>query len=340
MCIKVSEMKRGSDFLCKISVVVPVYNVEKTVGKCLRSILGQTFTDIEVIVVNDGTTDNSMEVIERYTIDQRVKVITKENGGLPQARKTGFLQAQGEYIFFVDSDDWIEKNALECLYTAIQTTDADIACCNFVIDYDDLSQSELGKVEKVGKLSRQEGISGIHNMNTVFVYVWNKLYRKSAIMPEDFPESNFIGEDYCTIISIISRANRIVQIEKPLYHYMQYCGSMTKMGFGIIHVEAYKQYRRIRTDLLKQYPEKKKEIIAFHLLQEMGILNAMFRNDTYDAKIRTKLIVDIKENCITFLCNCHMRFLYKGAVFMTAISWKLYRAVYRFLYKKTQTRYL
>lgn len=326
--------------MCTISVIIPVYNVEKTVGKCLQSVLSQTFSDIEVIVVNDGTKDNSMEVVKRYAIDKRVKIINKENAGLPQARKTGFLEAQGECVFFVDSDDWIEENTLELLYKAMESTDADISCCNFVTEYAGLASCEKRKVKRQGVLSQSEAVSEIHNMSAVFESVWNKLYRKSVISQNDFPTGNFIGEDYCTVVSIMLRANKVVQIEDALYHYMQYGWSMTKAGFNTMHAEAYWWYKKARVKVLEKYPEKKREIVCFHLLQEMGLLNAMFRSDTYNKEIKADLLADVKANSKTVLLNRHTRLIYKGGVFVVAMNWKLYRNVYRLIYKRMQSRYL
>ncbi len=326
--------------MCKISVIIPVYNVEKTVGKCLQSVLNQTFSDIEVIIVNDGTKDNSMEVVNQYAVDKRVKIITKKNAGLPQARRTGFLQAQGECVFFIDSDDWIEENTLELLYIAMQKANADISCCNFVTDYAGSAKIEKRRLKRQGLLSQSEAVSELHNMSAVFECVWNKLYKKSVVSSKDFPTGNFIGEDYCTVMSIILKSNRIVQIENALYHYMQYGWSMTKAGFNKMHLEAYKYYKKTRVNLLEMYPEKAKEIVCFHLLQEMGILNAMFRSNTYNKEVEVEVLKDVKTNCKTVVCNCNTKLIHKGGVFVISVNWRLYRIIYRLLYKRMQARYL
>ena len=97
----------------KVSVIVPVYNVEKYIRQCLESIINQTYKNLEIIVVNDGTKDNSMKIVEEYLSDERIKVINKENGGIASARNRGIDEATGEYISFVDSDDWLELNTYE-----------------------------------------------------------------------------------------------------------------------------------------------------------------------------------------------------------------------------------
>ena len=106
----------------KVSIVIPVYNVEKYIRQCLESVINQTLKDIEIIIVNDGTKDSSMKIAEEYLSDKRIKIINKENGGLSSARNAGMRIAQGKYICFIDSDDFIEKNMMEELYIAIEKT--------------------------------------------------------------------------------------------------------------------------------------------------------------------------------------------------------------------------
>ena len=113
----------------KVSVIVPVYNVEKYIRQCLESIINQTYKNLEIIVVNDGTKDNSMKIVEEYLSDERIKVINKENGGIASARNRGIDEATGEYISFVDSDDWLELNTYEKLVEII--VDEDIIVFNY-----------------------------------------------------------------------------------------------------------------------------------------------------------------------------------------------------------------
>ena len=115
----------------QISVIVPIYNVEKYLAKCIDSIINQTLTNIEIILVNDGSTDNSRKIIDKYDKkDSRIKVIHKKNGGQGSARNAGLDIAKGEYIGFVDSDDWIDSNMYENLYNAAISNNADIVVCN------------------------------------------------------------------------------------------------------------------------------------------------------------------------------------------------------------------
>ena len=125
----------------KISVIIPVYNVEKYIIECIESIINQTFKDIEIIVVNDGSKDNSIKIVEEYLSDKRLKIINKENRGLSSARNKGMKIARGEYIYFIDSDDFINEDVLEVLYKNLESERFDIIFSNFSF-YNDKTKKE------------------------------------------------------------------------------------------------------------------------------------------------------------------------------------------------------
>ena len=118
--------------MAKISVIIPVYNCEKFIEKCLQSLVNQTLTDIEIILVNDGSTDNSQKIIEKFS-DTRIKLINKKNGGQSSARNVGLDVANGEYIGFIDSDDWVDSDFFEKLYNTAKKYNADISISNFFL---------------------------------------------------------------------------------------------------------------------------------------------------------------------------------------------------------------
>ena len=118
--------------MCEVSVIIPVYNVENYVKKCIDSVINQTYTNIEIILVDDGSTDSCGSICKEYSLrDNRILVIHKKNGGLSEARNVGLSYAKGNYILFVDGDDYIEKNMIEKLYNTILSNDSDMALCNF-----------------------------------------------------------------------------------------------------------------------------------------------------------------------------------------------------------------
>lgn len=187
-----------------ISVVIPVYNQEKYVGKCIRSVLVQTFQDFEVIIVNDGSTDKSLDICRKYAKkDSRISIIDKRNEGVSLARKDGFLKAQGEYISFLDSDDYLADNALEVLCTLAQEKLSDVVVGSYDIVYDNwgLLKREAvpyrfidAEVPREQVLPAMIGINGLPE-DLWAAHVWGCLYRRSCLMnaweKSTFPMSPF-----------------------------------------------------------------------------------------------------------------------------------------------------
>ena len=211
-----------------ISVIVPVYNVEEYLPKCLDSILNQTFSNIEIICVNDGSTDGSRKILEEYKKrDFRIKIVDKKNGGLSSARNAGMKVATGEFYSFIDSDDWIDKTMLEKLYENITTLNTDISICA-VHQFDETNQ----KIDDSNPYYTLEFFNETFN-NRAFSYkdtksfimdvcvmAWNKLYRKSLVdeCSAEFPDG-LIFEDGPFFFSIFFKTNRVSIVRDFLYYY-------------------------------------------------------------------------------------------------------------------------
>ncbi len=212
----------------EISVVVPVYNVEKYLKQCLDSILVQTFSNIEIICVNDGSTDNSRKILEEYkNKDSRIKIVDKKNGGLSSARNAGMKVAVGEFISFIDSDDWIEPTMLEKLYESMTTHNTDITICA-VHQFDEQKQKnddsnkyytlEYFDESFDNKVFSYEDVRPF--IMDVCVMAWNKLYRRSHIdeCQAEFPEG-LIFEDGPFFFSIFFKTKRVSIVRDFLYNY-------------------------------------------------------------------------------------------------------------------------
>lgn len=208
----------------KISVIVPVYNVEKYLSKCLDSLVNQTLEDYEIIVVNDGSPDNSQEIIDSYVSEypQKVKAFTKKNGGLSDARNFGLEKANGEFIAFVDSDDFVNEDMLEKMYTRAKATDADIVVCA----HDGVKLDKKNNVKKAKLYPIQNknvfGKSIYESpeiMEHIKSYAWNKIYRREVIAGYKFPKGQLF-EDSAVVYNILSSATKIDYVDEPLYHYV------------------------------------------------------------------------------------------------------------------------
>ena len=205
----------------KISIIVPVYNVEKYIDKCLKSLTQQTLQDIEIIIVNDGSLDKSVEIIEKYVKENstKIKYYEKENGGLSSARNYGLEYATGEYIAFLDSDDYVETNMYEEMYNLAKKENADMVECDFIWEW------EYGK--KIFD-KRREYKTKEEMMKKPRVVAWNKIYKREIINKYKirFPEG-LIYEDMEYFYKLLPHLNKISYINKYFVHYTQREDSIT-----------------------------------------------------------------------------------------------------------------
>ena len=209
--------------MAEVSIIVPVYQVENYIRQCIDSILVQTFTDFELILVDDGSKDRSGKICDEYAVlDQRVKVIHKENGGLSDARNCGMDQAVGNYFMFVDSDDYIASTMLEYLYKALTNKEADIAVCNFLYffeedrkrDFSTNIQSEVLSGAEIFYCRKNERVYGI------WTVAWNKLYKRETLGNVRFRFGKY-HEDEFWANDIYQMDIKVVTIPECLYYYRQ-----------------------------------------------------------------------------------------------------------------------
>jgi len=205
-----------------ISVVVPMYKVEAYLERCIQSLVDQTYTDLEILLVDDGSPDRCGEICDEWAKkDARIRVIHKKNGGLSDARNAGLVQATGEYIGFVDSDDRIEPRMYELLYKAMQETGAQIAECTYE-NFSDTSEPKPyeGEDPVCRIFSAEQAIFELLGDGALRQTVWNKLYRAELVKDKLFPVGK-INEDEFWTYRVFGEAQRIVRIDAALYHYYQ-----------------------------------------------------------------------------------------------------------------------
>lgn len=203
----------------KVSIIIPVYGVEKYIERCARSLFEQTYKNIEYIFVDDATPDNSITVLKRileeYPDRKGSTVIVSHsfNKGLPAARNTGMQRAEGEYVFHCDSDDFLENNAIELLINKCIETNSDWVYCDFFLSFTHNERRLRLPEYNNASLSLRSLLAGEMKYN-----VWNKLIRRSLYDGICFPEGRSMGEDM-TIIKVVSNASSTAYVNKPLYHY-------------------------------------------------------------------------------------------------------------------------
>lgn len=246
-----------------ISVIVPVYNVESYLDRCVQSIVDQTYSDLEIILVDDGSPDRCGSMCDKWAKrDGRIKVVHKENGGLSDARNVGIEIATGDYIGFVDSDDWIEPDMYEKLLKAIQNEDAQISVCGLNRIYDNGYSIDQFVFQDQFTLLTDNIVRAYLCQNTFSTASCDKLYRAELFDVRRFPKGK-LYEDAPIIFEILCSINKMVHVGKPLYHYFQRSSSISNRCFSIQKMDHYFFSKDIWKKSLELYPQFKKQADAF-----------------------------------------------------------------------------
>ena len=205
--------------MTKVSIIIPVYNVEQYLDRCLSSVLNQTYKDLEMILVNDGSTDKSGIICEEFVqIDKRAKVYHQENRGLSEARNTGLKYMTGDFVMFLDSDDWLELDAVEFLLEQAEIYNADMVVGGVYRTSKIVDHQQNTPVSQV--LTQEEYAKRYFKIETQTIeyYVWNKLYKREVVEGIEFP-SGFFAEDVPTMFRYILNSEKIVVTDKIVYNY-------------------------------------------------------------------------------------------------------------------------
>lgn len=206
----------------KISVIIPAYNAEKTIEKCIESVISQTYSNIEIIVIDDGSKDNTSSVVKKMAeVDNRIRLISIPNGGVSHARNMGIDNATGDYITFVDSDDTIDKNMYEILVALFSKYDIDIAHCSYNTVFPDGSSCPVGNNGKEVLLSQDEAVECLISGKLFASGLWNKLYKRELFDGVRLEKDIKFCEDGLMNFYLFRKANSSVYTDKSFYNYYQ-----------------------------------------------------------------------------------------------------------------------
>lgn len=232
-----------------VSVIVPVYNVEKYLKNCLNSIVNQTYQNLEIILVDDGSTDKSGEIIASFSeTDSRIKVISKENGGISSARNAGLRAARGDYLCFVDADDRISSEFVEKMHREIIASGADLCMCGY--------EREGRRVFAISERCSHKDIGTEFYKNIKFSQVvWSKLYKRELLDGLFFDESKAIGEDDLYITQVLPRCSLVSSIEEALYHYTVNYNGATLSKFNARKIDMLPVYVEKLSIIQENWPE-------------------------------------------------------------------------------------
>ncbi len=317
--------------MMKLSIIVPVFNGEKTLKKCLDSLAGQTCAgDMEIVIVNDGSTDQTGRIIEEFIHANpglAVKTVNKENGGLPQARKTGVENAGCEYIGFVDADDWVDKDYFGQLLAKMETEHADIVCAGFSIDTEEDSQI-IRQPNRNEPLDSITALRELHDRTAVFQYAWNKIYKKQLFAKIGFPKNNVVGEDYIINVQLLQEADRIVLLDNNGYHYIQYASSMSHVGVDKYFEEGYWENRSIADTVRQKYPEIRENVSKYFVRCEIATCTSMCKGNVFFRDIIKKAQQNTRKALMPYLKDNNIPFIMKISAAVLAVSFPCFRKLY------------
>jgi len=256
----------------KVSVIVPVYNVENYLAKCLDSLVNQTLKDIEIIVVNDGSPDNSQDIIDKYAKKYKnIKAYKKENGGLSDARNYGIKKATGDYIAFVDSDDYVDTTMYEKMYKKATKNNYDIVVCDFAYLYED------GRIIPV-KSNLHYAKNNVKNYLLLPPMATIRIIKRELLNKYKF-KKNIFYEDLELMPKLADTTDKIGFLEEPLYYYLQRNGSIMRQSmFSNKLLDIFSVLESNKEVLYNKYPEEIEYMYIIHLLRTATLRFLNYKN--------------------------------------------------------------
>lgn len=238
----------------RVSVIIPCYNAEKTIDKCLKSVLNQTYTELEIICVNDGSTDDSLNIIKKYAIqDPRVHIINKKNEGVSLARNAGIKIATGKYIEFLDSDDWISSNFVKIMMEEFCKNNVDLVICGYQSTNGGINKSLPYNNMKISEV--MVDFSEIYS-STYLNPPWNKLYKKELLNGLKFNENICLGEDLIFNLEYLRKCSNICLLPETLYYYsVANSNSLTSKSYSENILEQLNTKIRYLTDFIHTFSD-------------------------------------------------------------------------------------
>lgn len=237
-----------------ITVIINVYNGEKFIKKCLENIINQTYKNLEILVVNDGSTDNTLSICQEIK-DNRIRIINQENKGLSLSRNVGIDNAKGEYLFFIDVDDWIDEDTIEYLYKLCKENNAEMSTCRSIEVYNDKDykkNNKINNIEKINILSQEEMLKKVLVSKESEVAIWNKLIKKELFKDVRFEKR--IANDVVVTYKLVINAKNIVFSNFIKYYYFKHNTSITFKNKPDRAIDLYKATLERYEYVKKIYP--------------------------------------------------------------------------------------
>ncbi|MBP5633740.1 glycosyltransferase [Candidatus Saccharibacteria bacterium] len=306
-----------------ITVAVAVYNIEKYVGKCIDSIISQKYRNLEIILVNDGSTDKSGLVCDEYAKkDKRIAVIHQKNGGLSSARNAGIKAAKGEYIAFVDGDDYVDENYISALYDAITEKKADIAIAGHTIIYPNKSIEKKSSESLL--LAPEDALREILYDRNIDISSWGKLYKKELFANISFPDGQLF-EDSATTYKLFIAAKQIVVIPESHYSYFIREGSITNTGFSRKKLDLLKSTKDMADDIVALYPDLKQAAERRLMWAHLSTLAVMASSKNVPASDRKMVFSYIRANRASVLKDPNIQKRDRMSLYISYFGYRFFK---------------
>lgn len=288
----------------KISVIIPIYNVEKYIDRCIKSVVNQSYKNLEIILINDGSLDRSGDICDKWAKkDKRIKVIHQKNSGVSVARNIGLDNAKGEYITFVDADDYIELDYCEVLQYELNKNSVDIIYCN-------IFTNKHIDTNKTIKWSSKE-YDPVFKMTHCFV--WGALYKKEILQGIQFDKDLFVAEDSYFFIQAVKKSAYIAHVDKALYHYIYYPNSAFHGKFTLKKYTELESWNRICS--LFEADKKIQKRCKAALAKRCKIMVIRFARDSnFTKEYRVKCIKEYRKNAKYLIIHMIKNKKYKSLV--------------------------
>lgn len=309
-----------------VSVILPVYNISQYIDKCMFSLLSQTYSNYELLLVDDGSTDNSGYICDKYEKkDSRVKVFHKVNGGLSDARNYGIQKAKGTYITCIDPDDYVDPDYIEYLMQLIDKYHTKMSICHHRVHYDNGRIKDLGSQGEV-LLNTEEALKEMLYHRSIDTSAWGKLYRKDLFDSVKYPKGK-IFEDIGTTYALMLQCNRIAVGYESKYNYVFHNNSIVNSHFSLRKLDMIEMTDKMGTDVVNRYPGLSDAVLRRRVYARFSTLNQMLNTTEY-LEIRNQIINFIKNNSKAVFFDIEAPIRDKVAIITLNISYSLYKKIW------------
>lgn len=319
-----------------ISIIIPVYNAEHYLSRCLDSVINQTYHDLEIFLVDDGSTDNSSKIMEDYAnADTRIRIIHKENGGLSDARNVALNRISGEFISFLDSDDWINPKYIESLYHNLKTNCADISIVDTLKVWDNSTvNTTISSHPQIREYTPVSAIADMWYQKQIGIQAWGKLYRTALFSDIRYPVGK-LYEDLATTHLLFWGAHKIIYSSEPLYYYYQHSGSIMYRPFDRRNMDRIDAGAQLLFWAQSNCPSLIRAAQTRFFVSNIQVLREIPLQDKFASEIQT-INRNIRQYRRAVLKNKEAKTSIRLIAFFSRIDYRLLKklgSIYKLIYK-------